>query len=223
MYFYDFTCICVYVLWQDRSGMISLTNNTRIPWILSSITHKDGCFNHKAMGEIIRYKGKDLYDMTPLTYVCSEAWNRVSMFPAGMAHANLGCGARSTTMSMDEPWIRIGRIVQRGDGVSYHCSFDCLLNRLFRRRPKKTSKLRVTGLCEGIHRRPVNSPQRPSNAENVSVWWRHHDRICSTACKKWGQMTSLMLGNIVVRMPHHSLINTFALKKIFWGKSPADA
>ena len=50
-----------------------------------------------------------------------------------------------------------------------------LTNRLFRRRSKKTSKLRVTGLCVG------NSPgtgefpaQMTSNAENVSIWWRHH-------------------------------------------------
>ena len=35
------------------------------------------------------------------------------------------------------------------DGVSNHRRLDCLLNRLFRRRSKKTSKLRVTGLCEG--------------------------------------------------------------------------
>ena len=47
--------------------------------------------------------------------------------------------------------------------------------RLFRCRSKKTSKLRVTGLCEG------NSPvtgefpaQRASDTENVSIWWRHH-------------------------------------------------
>ena len=33
-------------------------------------------------------------------------------------------------------------------------------NRLERRRSKKTSKLRVTGLCEGIHRWPVNSPHK---------------------------------------------------------------
>ena len=33
------------------------------------------------------------------------------------------------------------------DGVSYHQPHDCLLNRLFRRRSKKTSKLHVTGLC----------------------------------------------------------------------------
>ena len=35
------------------------------------------------------------------------------------------------------------------DGVSNHQLHDCLLNRLFRRRSKKTSKLRVTGRCAG--------------------------------------------------------------------------
>ena len=44
------------------------------------------------------------------------------------------------------------------DGISNHQPYDCLLNRLFRHRSKKTSKLRVTGLCEGIHRGPLNSP-----------------------------------------------------------------
>ena len=47
------------------------------------------------------------------------------------------------------------------DDVSNHQRLDCLLNRLFRRRSKKTSKLRVTGLCEF-------PAQRASNAENVS-------------------------------------------------------
>ena len=61
------------------------------------------------------------------------------------------------------------------DGVSNHQPHGCLLNRLFRHRSKITSKLRVTGLCAG------NSPgtgefpaQMASNAENASVWWRHH-------------------------------------------------
>ena len=35
------------------------------------------------------------------------------------------------------------------DGISNHQPQDCLLNRLFRRRSKKTPKLSVTGLCEG--------------------------------------------------------------------------
>ena len=67
-------------------------------------------------------------------------------------------------------WRQNGR-----DSVSNHQPHDCLLNRLFRRRSKKTSQLRVTGPCAG------NSPgtgefpaQMPSNAKNVSMWWRHH-------------------------------------------------
>ena len=61
------------------------------------------------------------------------------------------------------------------DGVSNHQHRHCLLNRLFRCRSKKASELLVTGLCAG------NSPvtgefptQMASNAENVSIWWRHH-------------------------------------------------
>ena len=60
-------------------------------------------------------------------------------------------------------------------GVSNDQPHHYLLGRLFGRRSKKTSKLRVTGLCA------CNSPvtgefpaQRASNAENVSIWWRHH-------------------------------------------------
>ena len=34
-------------------------------------------------------------------------------------------------------------------GVSNHQPYDCLLSRLFMRRSKKTSKLRVTNLCDG--------------------------------------------------------------------------
>ena len=67
-------------------------------------------------------------------------------------------------------WRHNGR-----DSVSNHQHHECLVDGLFRRRSKKTWKLRVTGLCA------VNSPvtgecttQMASNAENVSIWWRHH-------------------------------------------------
>ena len=67
---------------------------------------------------------------------------------------------------------------------------DCLLNLLFRSRSKKTPKLRVTGLCAG------NSPvtgefpaQRASNAENVSIWWRHHE--ISLSQREYQSSTSL--------------------------------
>ena len=62
------------------------------------------------------------------------------------------------------------------DGVSNHQHNDWFLKRLFRRRSQKTSKLRVTGLCAGNSPVPGELPaQRASNAENVSIWWRHHD------------------------------------------------
>ena len=46
------------------------------------------------------------------------------------------------------------------DVVSNHQPHDCLLNRLFGRRSKKTSKLRVTGLCVGNSPGPGNSPHK---------------------------------------------------------------
>ena len=64
----------------------------------------------------------------------------------------------------------------------------------------KTSKLRVTGLCEG------NSPvtgqftaQRASNAENVSIWWRHHGMysICNF---------SFILGADTIATDNYSMI-----------------
>ena len=79
-----------------------------------------------------------------------------------------GCNAESVSI----PWSHHNE----RDDVSNHRCLLCLLNCWFRRRSKKTSKLRVTGLCVG------NSPvtgefpaQKASNVENVSIWWRHHD------------------------------------------------
>ena len=67
-------------------------------------------------------------------------------------------------------WRHNGR-----ESVSNLQPHDCLLKRLFRRRSKEKPKLRITGLCVG------NSPgtgefpaQMASNAENVSISWRHH-------------------------------------------------
>ena len=84
------------------------------------------------------------------------------------------------------------------DGVSNHQPYDCLLNRLFRRRSKKTSKLRVTGLCAG--KSLVTGEfhtQMASDAENVSIWWRHHgfleegnfknDILASKSVTRWAQ------------------------------------
>ena len=85
------------------------------------------------------------------------------------------------------------------NSVPNHQPYDCLLNRLFRRRSKNTSKLRATGLCAG------NSPgtgefpaQMASYTENVSIWWRHHaSRNCftvQTGCPESFGITIMQLG-----------------------------
>ena len=78
------------------------------------------------------------------------------------------------------------------DNFSNHQPHDCLLNRLFRRRSKKTSKLRVTGLCVGKSPRTVEFPaQMASNAENVSISWRHHVvpvRVNPSTLQKWWKL-----------------------------------
>ena len=70
------------------------------------------------------------------------------------------------------------------DGVSNHQPYDCLPNRLFRRRSKETWKLRVTGLC--VRNSPVTGEfpaQRASNAENLSIWWRHNGETVTSTLK----------------------------------------
>ena len=64
------------------------------------------------------------------------------------------------------------------DVISNHSHLHCLLNCWFRCRSGKTSKLRVTGLCEGNSLVTGEFPaQRASNMENVSIWWHHHGKL----------------------------------------------
>ena len=67
-------------------------------------------------------------------------------------------------------WRHNGR-----DSVSNQQPHDCFLNRLFRQ-IKKTSRLRVTGLCAGKSPEAGDFPaQMASITENVSIKRRHHD------------------------------------------------
>ena len=93
-------------------------------------------------------------------------WLLVSRLLTSPGHQQPCIASLSFTLG----WRHNGR-----DSVSNHQPHDCLLNCLFGRGSKKTSKLRVTGLCVG------NSPvtgeypaQMASDAESVSIWWRHH-------------------------------------------------
>ena len=90
-------------------------------------------------------------------------------------------------------WRHNGR-----DGVSNHQPHHCLLNRLFMCRSKKTSKLRVTGLCAGNFTGTGEFPaQMASNAENVSIWWRHHELINSSIHEHSSVVVSSKLSTMI--------------------------
>ena len=91
--------------------------------------------------------------------------------------------------------------------VSNHQPHSCLLNRLYGRRSKKTQKLRVTGFCAGNSPETADFPaQMASNAENVSIWWRHHELSVSNHSKTQREKSTWCLICILSRK--HCCINS---------------
>ena len=96
------------------------------------------------------------------------------------------------------------------DGVSNHPPHIHLLNRLFRHRSKKTSKLRVTGLLWGEFSGDRWIPaQRASNAENVSIWWRHHNPFVH-----WPIEDSVVMLNVYVRFQANIIATHCTLRNV---------
>ena len=95
------------------------------------------------------------------------------------------------------------------DCVSNHQPRHCLLNRLFGRRSKKTSKLRATGLCVGNSLEAGEFPaQMASNAENVSIWWRHHG-----ARVNW-LTTAMDIAVVLTDLLHHACSYPILIRSI---------
>ena len=123
--------------------------------------------NQKSMQSInSKYTSQDCKSSWCLMIRCHKHWLgfiRMRQFPCML-------------VSFVSPltWRHIGRY-----SVSNHQPQHSLLNRLFRRRSKKTSKLRVTGLCVGNSPATGEFPsQMAKNAENLFIWWRHHVTLC---------------------------------------------
>ena len=74
------------------------------------------------------------------------------------------------------------------DDVSNHQPHDCLLNRLFRCRSKKTPKLCVTGLYAGTSPWPMTSTHKWSatremfSFDDVIMWWLNYLVFVSLYC-----------------------------------------
>ena len=126
------------------------------------------------------------------------------------------------------------------DSVSNHQPRECLLNSLIKCRSKKTSKLRVTGLCAGNSPETGEFPaQRASYAENVSIWRRRHvlsvhDRNCAvlnnnqpastlSACEQSRdfsvvkRLNLLHFNNKYFQKAHHD--STYLSKCVYWWRN----
>ena len=93
----------------------------------------------------------------------------------------------SRVFSRTLQWRNNGR-----DCASIHRRLDCLLNRLSRRRAKKSSKLRVTGSCE------ANFPQKGPVPRN---FFPFHDVV-------------MKIGRVIIT-PHTLYVNTYISLLLF--------
>ena len=95
------------------------------------------------------------------------------------------------------------------DGVSNHLPHDCFLSRLFRRRSKKNQSSASLVLCEEFTGTGEFPTQRASYAENVSIWWHHHDYMSDsyhgvTRAKTWFlTLTNVMMSSSQFRKPRN--------------------
>ena len=104
------------------------------------------------------------------------------------------------------------------NGVSNHRRLDCLLSLLFRRRSKKTSKPRVTALCEGNPPVTAGFPsQRSITAEMLPF-----DNVSMTITIYCVLIRSIVIISFVItslaprQYPHHPVASGATFKIIHW-------
>ena len=116
-------------------------------------------------------------------------------------------------VSVKWPWISGQYTLQwrhnGRDSISNHQPHVCFLNRLFRHRSKKTSKLRVTGLCAG------NSPHKwpvTRKSFHLMMSWNHNQ------AKTRHELCTSLLGQLNHRQWYiYIYIYIFFLIFFFWG------
>ena len=156
----------IYIILASRTLNTSITRFIHEN-ILSDIKNATNCYPHVFMLYII--ETPLLVSYNTYIYIYMKLRQPAKCFHTSLSFITLQGQVTHECISALQ-WRHNER-----EGVSNRQFLDCLLNRLFRRRPKKTPKLRVTGICEGNP--PVTDgfpSERASNAENVSIWWHHH-------------------------------------------------
>ena len=124
------------------------------------------------MYELIRTSSKYRWSIYRTSGKCRWSIYRTSRKRRGTFGSYRKAERSSPTVSMALRWIYHGR-----DGVSNHHPHECLLNRLFRRRKENIQAPRHWPLYEEFTGTGEFPAQLASNAENASIWWRHHGHV----------------------------------------------
>ena len=159
-----FNAVCL-ALWQLQSC-----------YLAAEATVKNTCQIYSQIAKFMRPTWGPPGSCRPRKGPMLASWTLLSRFCISSHSDILSCMAViQDTCKMSLQWRHNGH-----DSVSNQQPYGCLLDRLFRRRSKKPSKLRATGFCAG------NPPetgeflaQMTSNAENASIWWRHRGYLTS--------------------------------------------
>ena len=92
------------------------------------------------------------------------------------------------------------------DGIWNHWRLDCLLSRLFKHRPKKTTTPRVIGLCEG----------------KSTIWWRHHATratVCSHDSSHYQRMKPQSSTFMVLCVGNTRISSEFSVQRVINNES----
>ena len=157
-----------------------------------------------------------------LWWICSKIYierqtckyyHKFNMVPSDSFMSHLATQLGYSAGEFPLQWLRNGR-----DSVSNHQPYDCLLNRLFRCRSKKTSKLCVTGLWAGNSPTAGEFPaQMASNAEKVSIWWRHHAGFATDCpCDVWCRGLTTCLLHVGPPFGNRFLNTSWAVGLTYW-------
>ena len=154
------------IMWVECVHKLNLDVRCLVWWILTTfVTYWYMAATTEYNHDNITIKYASAFQLTPLT-------NQLESYGFGQimtgVHQHRRCCCKCQQNHYND--------VKMGAMASQITSPTIVHSTVYSRRgSKKTSKPRVTDLCAGNS--PVTgecSAQMASNAENVSIWWRHH-------------------------------------------------
>ena len=174
----NLSCICIYILFTQCQ--------------MANFAHRVYLMTHRSNSYFLSFRGVNrcrLLKKDVLKYACLQQVKWTSKGQSQLLYTETWVVFSKVTISASDTedmkysnrgWTAntdlISAMASQITGVWIVCQTVCS-----GADQNKTSKLRVTGLYEG------NSPvarwfpsQRASNAENVSIWWRHHGSTLSS-------------------------------------------